>query len=61
MRPKKHEMTREGDLFRARLGQFINLKHEVMQFTGRIDRTWIDGEMRRYAATEAARHRKVAS
>jgi len=27
MRPKKHETTGEGDLFRARLDQIINMKH----------------------------------
>ena len=29
MLPKKHETTGEGDLFRARLDQIINLKHEL--------------------------------
>jgi IS5 family transposase len=31
MRPKKHEATGEGDLFRARLAQIINMKHELVQ------------------------------
>ncbi len=31
MRPKKPETTRSGDLFRARLDQIINLKHELAQ------------------------------
>jgi IS5 family transposase len=31
MRPKKHETTTSGDLFRARLDQIINLKHELAQ------------------------------
>lgn len=30
MRPKKHEARREGDLFRARLVQIINLKHDLV-------------------------------
>ena len=29
MRPKKHEATKSGDLFQARLDQIINLKHEL--------------------------------
>ncbi len=31
MRPKKPRTTSEGDLFRARLDQIINLKHELVQ------------------------------
>ena len=45
MRPKKPEMTRSGDLFRARLDQIINLKHELAQLAGKIDWTFIDGEI----------------
>ena len=45
MRPKKHEATREGDLFRARLDQIINLKHELVQLGGKIDWAWIDEEI----------------
>ena len=42
MRPKKSETTGEGDLFRARLDQIINPKHELVQLAGRIDWAWID-------------------
>ena len=45
MRPKKHETTGSGDLFRARLDQIINLKHELVQLAGKIDWAWIDGEI----------------
>jgi IS5 family transposase len=45
MRPKKHETTTSGDLFRARLDQIINLKHELAQLAGAIDWDWIDGEI----------------
>jgi IS5 family transposase len=45
MRPKKHETTMSGDLFRARLDQIINLKHELAQLAGKIDWEWIDGEI----------------
>ena len=45
MRPKKPEATNEGDLFRARLEQIINLKHELVQLAGKIDWDWIDREI----------------
>ena len=45
MRPKKHETTGSGDLFRARLDQIINLKHELAQLAGKVDWDWIDGEI----------------
>src|SRR5260370_20782716 len=45
MRPKKPETTRSGDLFRARLDQIINLKHELAQWGGTIDWDFIDGEI----------------
>ncbi len=45
MRPKKPETTRSGDLFRARLDQIINLRHELAQLAGKIDWDWIDGEI----------------
>ena len=45
MRPKKPETTRSGDLFRARLDQIINLKHELAQLAGQIDWDFIGGEI----------------
>jgi len=45
MRPKKHETTGSGDLFRARLDQIINMKHELVQLAGKIDWEWLDGEV----------------
>ena len=45
MRPKKHETTMSGDLFRARLDQIINLKHELVQLAAKIDWAWIDGQI----------------
>ncbi len=45
MRPKKHEATREGNLFRARLDHIINMKHELVQLADKIDWTWIDTEI----------------
>jgi IS5 family transposase len=37
MRPKKLRTTTEGDLFRARLDQIINMKHALVQLAA-IDR-----------------------
>ena len=34
MRPKQHETIESGDLFRARLDQIINMKHELVQLAG---------------------------
>jgi IS5 family transposase len=45
MRPKKPPTTGEGDLFRARLDQIINLKHELVQLAGAIDWEWLDAEI----------------
>jgi IS5 family transposase len=45
MRPKRHETTGSGDLFRARLDQIINMKHELVQLAGKIDWAWIDSEI----------------
>ncbi len=45
MRPKQHETTNEGDLFRARLDQIVNVKHELVQLAGKIDWAWIDEEI----------------
>ena len=45
MRPKKHRTTGSGDLFRARVDQIINMKHELVQLAGKVDWDWIDGEI----------------
>ena len=45
MRPNKPRTTGEGDLFRARLDQIINMKHELVQLAGRIDWDWVDREV----------------
>src|SRR4029434_9657460 len=45
MRPKKHKTTGSNDLFRARLDQIINMKHELILLAGKIDWDWIDREI----------------
>ena len=45
MRPKQHTTTGANDLFRARLDQIINMKHELVQLAGKLDWEWLDGEI----------------
>jgi IS5 family transposase len=45
MRPKQHQTRGSTDLFRARLDQIINMKHELVQLAGKLDWAWIDGEI----------------
>jgi IS5 family transposase len=45
MRPKQHAMTGSGDLFRARLEQIIDMKHELVQLAAKIDWAWLDDEI----------------
>ena len=45
MRPKQRETAKSDDLFRARLEQIIDMKHELVQLAGKIDWTWIDGQI----------------
>jgi hypothetical protein len=42
MRPKRRQTTGSSDLFRARLDQIINMKHELVQLAGKLDWAWID-------------------
>ncbi|MGY3423165.1 hypothetical protein ACVWZW_003640 [Bradyrhizobium sp. F1.13.4] len=61
MRPKKHKTTGSNDLFRARLDQIINLKHELVLLAGKIDWDWIDARSRRSTARSAGRGSRPAS
>jgi transposase, IS5 family len=45
MRPKKPQTTGEGDLFRARIDQIINMKHELVRLAGALDWEWLDAEI----------------
>ena len=42
MRPKQRDEKRSGDLFRARLDQIIDMKHELVRLADEIDWSWID-------------------
>ncbi len=45
MRPKQQQKARHDDLFRARLDQIINMKHELVVLANRIDWAWIDEQV----------------
>src|SRR5262244_1320126 len=45
MRPKQRETSKSDDLFRARLDQIINPRHELVRLAAEIDWAWIDGQI----------------
>ncbi len=45
MRPKQQQKARHDDLFRARLDQIINMKHELSVLADRNYWTWLDKEL----------------
>ena len=45
MRPKKRDEKGTGDLFRARLDQIINMRHELVRLAEEIDWNWIDEQV----------------
>lgn len=45
MRPRQTEHSGSNDLFRSRLDQIINMKHELVRLGQKIDWQWIDGEL----------------
>jgi len=45
MRPKRQRKARHDDLFRARLDQIINMRHELVGLADRIDWAWLDAQL----------------
>ena len=45
MRPKKTKSGGQDDLFRSRLEQIIDMKHELVRLAQKIDWDWIDQEI----------------
>jgi len=45
MRPKQQQKARRDDLFRARLDQIINMRHELVALADKIDWAWLDAEL----------------
>jgi IS5 family transposase len=55
MRPKRQQQSGSGDLFRARLDQIINMRHELVVLGQEIDWGWLDEEVGTlYASTGRA-------
>lgn len=42
MRPARKEADGSGDLFRARLDQIINTKHELVRLADAVNWDWIE-------------------
>ncbi len=45
MRPRQRDENGSGDLFRARLDQIIDMKHELVRLADEIDWDWIDDQV----------------
>jgi len=45
MRPKTPEPSGSGDLFRARLDQIVNMRHELVCLSDEIDWAWVDEQL----------------
>jgi len=48
MRPKQPKKADHDDLFKARLDQIINMKHELVILADKIDWTWLDEQIAPY-------------
>ena len=45
MRPKQKKPIAQDDLFRSRLAQIINMRHELVRLADEIDWQWIDAQV----------------
>jgi len=45
MRPSKGESGGSDDLFRSRLDQIINMRHELVRLAIEIDWDWVNAEL----------------
>ena len=52
MRPKQQQKARHDDLFRARLDQIINMRHELVVLADKIDWVWLDEQLAGYFSAE---------
>ncbi len=48
MRPKQQKRADHDDLFKARLDQIINMRHELVILADKIDRPWLDFQIAPY-------------
>ena len=51
MKPKSSDSIPNDDLFHSRLDQMINLRHELVQLTERMDREHLDGQVSPFYAS----------
>ena len=52
MRPKQQKKAGHDDLFKARLDQIINMRHELVILAEKIDWTWLDEQIAPYFSEE---------
>ncbi|MDP6706917.1 MAG: IS5 family transposase [Alphaproteobacteria bacterium] len=52
MRPKQPKKADHDDLFRARLDQIINMRHELVVLAEKIDWVWLDEQLAGYFSDE---------
>lgn len=52
MRPKQQKKASHDDLFKARLDQIINMKHELVALADKIDWAWLDEKIVPYFSDE---------
>jgi IS5 family transposase len=45
MRPRQQKKSDHDDLFKARLDQIINLRHELVILANKIDWAWFDEQI----------------
>ncbi len=61
MRLKQQKKADHDDLFKARLDQIINMKHEIVALADKIDWVWLDGQMADYFLTRGGQRNRYAS
>ena len=54
MRPKQQKPIAQDDLFRSRLEQIINMRHELLRLADEIDWPWIDAQVSGIFGSEAS-------
>jgi transposase, IS5 family len=52
MRPKQQKKADHDDLFKTRLDQIINMKHELVVLADKIDWAWLDEQLAEYFSDE---------
>ena len=61
MRPKQLKKADHDDLFKARLDQIINLKHELVILADKIDWVWLDEQIAPYFSDHGGQANRCGS